>query len=549
MLKAVWRYLSRRHAPAPAPVEEPPVDVQSLLDAPARAFAEGRADEAQRLLDTLLATHHDLPEAHLLRANVHHRRGEREEARDSYILAAHFAPRSWQAQFNLGLLELDDGLVQEATACLVKALELGAVDARVHNALGAAHLRNQKHDDAIAQFRRALELNPDFAEAHSNLGYVLFREMEAFDEGALHIEKALTLEPDYPVALCNWAMVLQQRGRMEEALALCDKLLAADPAFSEARVNRALMLLTRGDFAAGWRDYEERKLVWSRAITLDVPAPDWSGCALAGGTIVVLAEQGLGDEIMFASCLPQVVAQAGRCIVECSPKLERLFARSFPNAVVVGKGAWRDALAPDARPPDWRVAIGSLPAFFRNTLADFPSRKAYLRADPGRVAYWRGRLETLPGRRKIGISWRGGLSATRSTLRSIPLALWSDVLLCPDADFVSLQYSDCAQEIEEALDAGCTVHTWHEAIDDYDETAALVSALDLVVSVQTAVVHLAGALGTPVWALIPQTPEWRYGQAGETLPWYGSVRLIRQYSSADWRAVLETVSAELRSRN
>lgn len=548
MLKALRRYLSGRAAPAAAAVQKAPVDVRSLLDAPARALAQGRTDEAERLLDAVLKLHHDLPEAHLLRGKIHHRRGEREEARDSFILASHFAPQSWQPQLDLGLLELEAGRVHEAIACFATALALGAVDARVHNALGAAHLRNQKIDEALAQFRRALDLEPEFAEAHSNLGYVLFRETEAFDEGARHIEKAVALEPNNPVALCNWAMVLQQRGRMGEALALFDRLLAADPAFSEARVNRALMLLTRGDFAAGWRDYEERKLVWNRAITQDVPAPEWNGSDLSGSTIVVLAEQGLGDEIMFASCLPQVVAHADRCVVECNPKLARLFARSFPQAAVVGKGAWRDALAPGDRLADWCVAIGSLPAFLRNTLVDFPARRAYLHADPARVAYWRERLAALPGRLKIGLSWRGGLSATRSTLRSIPLALWSDVLQCPDAEFISLQYSDCTEEIEQVRNAGHSVHAWREAIDDYDETAALVSALDLVVSVQTAVVHLAGALGTPVWALIPQTPEWRYGHEGDAMPWYPSVRLIRQQSGDDWGPVLRSVSAGLRTR-
>jgi hypothetical protein len=395
------------------------------------------------------------------------------------------------------------------------------------------------------QFRRAIELKPDFADAHSNLGYVLFREMEAFEEGSFHIETAVKLVPGAAAALCNWTMVLHHRGRLREALELSNKLLAANPSFNEVRLNRALMLLKQQNFAEGWREYEVRKIVWTGDITQDVPAPDWDGSALNGKTIIVLAEQGIGDEIMFASCLPDLIAQAGRCIVETAPKLARVIARSFPEVTVVQKGAWRDAFPAGEPTPDWRVAIGSLPGCFRNAPSDFPSAQPYLRAAAERVAYWRRRLDALPGKRKIGISWRGGSSNTRSTLRSIPLALWSEVLDCPDTDFVSLQYSECDDEIAAARHCGRTVHVWREAIDDYDETAALVGALDLVISVQTAVVHLGGALGTPVWALIPQNPEWRYQLKGETLPWYAHVKLIRQHASNDWVKVMQRVSRDL----
>jgi len=162
------------------------------------------------------------------------------------------------------------------------------------------------------------------------------------------------------------------------------------------------------------------------------------------------------------------------------------------------------------------------------------------------VQHWKAKLAALPGRRKIGISWRGGLASTRRSLRSIPLARLSPILSVPGIDFVSLQYSDPDREVEALrTSGGPEVHVWQDAIDDYDETAALVASLDLVVSVQTAIVHLAGALGVPVWALIPAAPEWRYGGAGASMPWYPSVRLIRQPAPGSWGGVIEAVRHEL----
>ena len=516
-------------------------EVATLLGPSQEALERGRLAEALALLDAVLNEHYNLADAHLLRARVLHQQGDFEEARDSYTLAIHFAPDSWANYFNFGLLELDQGRFTEGAALLNRALELDSEQARVHNALGAAYLRQSKFDDAVLYLRRAIALQPDLAEAHSNLGYVLFREMEEFELGESHIENAIRHAPSNVAALCNWTMVLQQRGRSEEALDVCDKLLTLDPSLHEARVNRALILLTRGDFVRGWRDYEARKKAWSTTFSEGPPCPEWNGSDLIGKTIYVQAEQGIGDEIMFASCLPELMERAQTCIVECTPKLETLFRISFPRAHVVHKNAWGDIQAP----PDYKIAMGSLPGLYRNSLADFPQHRGYLRADPDRVTYWREQLAALPGKKKIGISWRGGFRSTRRAQRSIPLRQWLPVLSVSDADFVNLQYGECSGELAELETMGVRVHHWQNAIDDYAETAALVSALDMVISVQTAVVHLAGALGKPVWALISAMPEWRYGSAGEQIPWYPTVRLIRQREPNEWGSVLAKVAQEV----
>jgi hypothetical protein len=222
--------------------------------------------------------------------------------------------------------------------------------------------------------------------------------------------------------------------------------------------------------------------------------------------------------------------------------------RSFPGQTV-------HAAEQSDADPDWlarvggvdfQVATGSLPGFFRRAATHFPQHGGYLHADPARVEQWRGRLSKLDGGARIGISWRGGTPSTRGRLRSIALAQLLPFLKCKEAVFVSLQYGATGTEREALLQAaGVRLHHWQEAIDDYDETAALVSALDLVISVQTAVVHLAGALGKPVWVMVPAVAEWRYLQSGDTMPWYPSVRLFRQSRADDWKPVIDSVTTEL----
>ncbi len=196
---------------------------------------------------------------------------------------------------------------------------------------------------------------------------------------------------------------------------------------------------------------------------------------------------------------------------------------------------------------DFHVTAGSVPRQFRRSADAFPRHNGYLRPDPGRVQYWRQRLAELGPGPKVGISWRGGMPSTSRGLRSIDLPVWAPLLRSPSIHFVSLQYGDTASELDRLLcDDGIPVHSWREPIDDLDETAALVCALDLVVSVCTAVIHLSGALGRPVWILVPSSAEWRYGAAGEAMPWYPSARLFRQRTAGQWEPVLHDVERALR---
>jgi hypothetical protein len=226
-----------------------------------------------------------------------------------------------------------------------------------------------------------------------------------------------------------------------------------------------------------------------------------------------------------------------------------LFARSFPQArfYVMRKRIeemWlRDGLRPAAK--TW---MGSLPGRFRRSMADFPERDLYLRPDPLKLARWRHALGELGPGPKVGISWRGGGWSTRRSLRSIALDAWLPLLRLPTFHFISLQYGDCSGDIARVNASGSVaIRHWEHAVRDLDETAALISALDLVISVQTTVVHLAGALGTPSWILVPSVAEWRYGECGDSMPWYSTARLFRQQRSGDWSGVLDAVVAAARN--
>lgn len=548
MLKALAGLFRRSPPPLlPSVADVPtPAKAGSLLAPAEAAVKAGRAGKAIELIEALLIDHPRAPDAHFLLGSLLHERKLYDDARDSYLLASAFAPEWWNPQLGLGILALDDGRYADAIAPLEKALALGARDARVHNALGAAYLYAERVSDAVAQLREALALEPDHVQARSNLGFVLIRDLEQYEEGAEHIARAKELAPSDPAILCNWIMALHHTNRWQEALALAEDLLAHDPELTEARINRALILLSQRDFARGWPDYEARKQSPRNKPASDVPAPEWDGSSLKGRSVFVYPEQGLGDEIMFASCIAEVASIAERCTIECHPKLQKIFARSFPTAEVLPKDGWRRLAQDAARSWDCKVAIGSLPRLFRSSDSEFPDHRGYLHADDARIAHWKAKLSALPGRLKVGISWRGGLASTRRGLRSIPLRQWRALLSLPEIAFVSLQYSDPDKEGAALFaDSGICLEYWRDAIDDYDETAALVTALDLVVSVQTAVVHLAGALGKETWALIPAAPEWRYGLAGASMPWYPAVRLLRQAEPGKWEPVLERVASDL----
>lgn len=552
MFDLVKRWLGAAPAAsAPAGADVEPAAIERCLRAYRSGVEQFQAGElalAERHLSEALAHKHDLAEAHFYLGLIHRKRSEPDDAADCLLLAVAFKPDFAEAWLYLGIIALERRQYDDAARDFAAALRIRPDYAKAYNSLGMMCERREQFRDAAGHFRKAVELKPDYALAYSNLAHVTLREFFDADAALGYAHKALELDPQLAGAHNNLAMILQFQGRSEEALTAAERALVLNPGAAETLFIRALAQLMLGQFDGGWRDYEARKQLLPTFRVRKFPYREWDGSPLTGRSLLVYHEQGLGDEIMFASCLPDLLAQGGRCVVECSQKLELLFRRSFPAvAVQVADQEVADMAYLKALPRfDWQVAAGSLPGFYRRKRDDFPAHHGYLAADPQQVEYWRARLNELGPGRKIGLSWRGGRQYTNQSRRSIELAQLLPLLCMPGARFVSLQYTDCRSEIEQLREQhGVTVHHWQESIDDYDETAALVCALDLVVSVQTAVVHLSGALGRPAWVLVPSTPEWRYMAHGERMPWYPSVRIFRQMGGADWDPVISDVRREL----
>lgn len=320
------------------------------------------------------------------------------------------------------------------------------------------------------------------------------------------------------------------RADFDDAISYSNRALAENPEALEAKTNRGMAYLALKRWREGWRDYNQNiGREKNRKEMKYGEEPRWEGTK--GQDIVCYCEQGLGDEISFASCLPDLIRDSKSVTIECDMRLERLFRRSFPTCNVYGTRykektpKWRDP-APRF---DGRVAIGQLPEFYRLKDTDFHG-KPYLTANPQMVTAWRALLDSLGDKPKIGIAWTGGIPKTGQYRRTVTLATLAPLFNGFDADWISLQYKDVdgIEEAEEKYGVKIQDWDWGTRFYDYDQTVALISQLDLVISVCTTVVHAAGGLGKECWCLVPEVPMWRYLSEGTWFPWASSVKLWRQ---------------------
>ncbi|HWO99886.1 MAG TPA: tetratricopeptide repeat protein [Methylococcus sp.] len=529
----------------PGPQQTAP---SALYHSGKEAKAAGRIEEARELWERAVELDPEYAPACLALGFLYLELSHTEEAEYCFQLARYHVGDSPDVLLALANLCVVERRCEEALEYLATARQLAPERVEVHALAASAYTALDRIEEALVAWERVLRLDPNHAEACNNLGRLYLLTRGQIKEARVFLLRALQSNPNLLEARLNLYQALADEGDIEGAIAGFDRLVDS-PLREDALWHRAVASLKAGRFAEGWRDYGCR---WNRPEMPRRPFafPPWHGDSLNGKTLLVYAEQGLGDEIMFASCIPDLIRQAqGRIVLECNPKLERLLQRSFPAVEVIGmpRTLGTPAWLAERGPVDYQSAIGDLPGWFRPDGSSFPSHGGYLRPDSRRVEHWRGRLATLGEGPKIGISWRGGLARTRRDLRSIPLLEWLPLLTLAGIHFVSLQYTDCSQEITQLRECcGIRIQHWQEAIDDYDETAALVTALDGVISVCTAIVHLGGALGRPVWVLVPKISEWRYLATGECMPWYPSVRLFRQGKDEDWADVMDRVVARMR---
>lgn len=364
--------------------------------------------------------------------------------------------------------------------------------------------------------------------------------------------------PNNPDIINNMATLFINEGKPVKAMELLDRAIAIAPEHNQARWNRALAYLETGDYARGFDEYGWGKRAEVRADRnySNTPIPEWDGSP--GARLVVYGEQGIGDEIMFASVLPDVIQRCEIVVFDCHKKLHRLFCNSFGQLDIYGTRedagiTWPLAGGKDRYRFTHKIAIGDMARFFRRKIEDFPGTP-YIKPTTEAELRWAQRLNALlgnDGKPVIGLNWIGGHKKTRVEVRSLTLEQMLPILQ-QDAHFVSLQYTPCEDEIFEfEQQHGIKIHHWPEASynDHYDETGGLVANLDLVVTCCSSVVHLAGSMGTPVWCLTPSRPAWRYRLDLDYMPWYGqTVTLFRQKpDTIEWEPVVAEVADNLRS--
>jgi len=418
---------------------------------------------------------------------------------------------------------------EAALACYDNALALRGDIPQIWNNRGNALRHLDRLDEAEASLRKALRLKPDFANAHSNLGRVLDC-VGRFEEAEASIRAALHFEPEHALAHSYLGYVLYHLGRAGEAEASYRVALSLRPDISEWHVARGLALLLAGKFEEGWKEFEWR---WQTERRIRFPVPSWKGEPIGDHVIQLYADQGHGDALQFCRYVPQVAAHAGRTILAVHPALMRLLSRLPGVSEITDQ---------DGRPPvDLWCALMSLPHAVGATLETIPGTTSYLTAYPADVAHWRERLAGFAGLR-VGLCWAGDRSNNLSKIvkdrrRSITLDALAPLSDVSGVQFISLQKGPSAAQAARPP-RGMELHDFTEDLHDFADTAALIDNLDLVVSVDTAVAHLAGALGKPVWLLNRFDTCFRWLQNREDSPWYQSLRQFRQPTPGDWANVI-----------
>jgi tetratricopeptide (TPR) repeat protein len=499
--------------------------------------------------------------------------GRAADAAAAYREALRLRPDVALTHDSLGVALAQQGDLQQAAAHFRQAVQLRPDFAAAHCNLGNVLKEQGESDEALGCYREAIRLRPDLAAAHNNLG-VLLADRGQLDEAAPRYREAIRLRPDYADAWYNLGNALRQQGQLHEALSCYDRFLqlcpgSADahnnrgnvllrlghldavmgcyeqalrlqPDLPEAHQNRALFWLLHGDFERGWPEYEWRPGGLRRG-PWPFAQPWWDGGALGGRTILLHAEQGLGDTLQFVRYAPLVRQRGGTVLLLCQKALRRLLE---------GAPGVDGLFTPDQPLPafDVHAPLLSLPRLLGTTATTISAEVPYLRADTELARRWQAELAPLTGCR-VGIVWQGSLTHKGDRLRSVPLACFEPLARVPGARLVSLQKGPGS---EQAAQAGFDILDMSARLDEesgpFMDTAAVLANLDVLVTIDTAVAHLAGALGVPTWLALSLAPDWRWLLGREDSPWYPTMCLFRQARFGDWDDVFRRLAAALHQR-
>ncbi|HXE53967.1 MAG TPA: tetratricopeptide repeat protein [Tepidisphaeraceae bacterium] len=499
-------------------------------------YQTGRADESIELLRRAIGVSPDAADLHANLANVLSALGRPDDAIASYQRAVALDPALAEAWNNLGAVLAREGRAQEAVDPLRRAAALRPQSVGTWFNLGAALNDAGRFEESAAAFRRVIELQPDHVEARTSLGNVLW-ELGRLPQAMEHLHEALRLRADFPEALVNLANCVADERHTQEAIELYQKAMHSPEHEAAARYNLGLLMLREGKLAEGFELYEARRKLQKLRCGRDFPQPRWGGGRLEGRTILLHAEQGLGDTIQLIRYVPMVIARGGRVIVQCQPPLRRLLEGQCEIERLVSEGEPLGLF-------DVHCPLMSLPQALGTTLDSIPADVPYLFANPIQIDRWRDMLSNEPAGLRVGVAWAGNPENRNDWRRSIPLSTLAPLGQVPCVRFHSIQKGEPAKQAQ-CPPSGMIVKDWSDQLADFVDTAALIANLDLVISVDTAVAHLAGAMGTPVWLLLPKRADWRWMLDRDDSPWYPTMKLFRQKEAGQWGEAVERVKNRL----
>jgi tetratricopeptide (TPR) repeat protein len=456
------------------------------------------------------------------------------EAIGCYRDAVTMSPGNPGAYYNLGTLFQEKGDLNEAIQNYQKVLQINPHHADTYNCLGSVFQEKQEYDEAIHCYNKAIELNPSFIKALINMANS-FLEKEEFDNAVACYKRAIAIDPGFAGAYYNLGLLFHRTKQFNEAVSCYKKTIQLDPDFADAYFSLSLLYLLLGNFQEGWKFFEWRWRL-KGAFRRNFSEPLWDGSDISKKRLLLHAEQGFGDTIQFARYIPFVTHYCSDIIVECQQELVSLFGNIEGVNAVIGHGN----IIPGF---DVHCPLLRLPLLFNTTPESIPKNVPYLSAGASLKEHWRAIVQDTSFLKRVGIVWSSGQGVIAKK-KSIPLNMFLPLLRTDNSAFYSLQKGEAAKQAED-LPEGIRLIDFTGDLHNFADTAAFIESLDLVITVDTAVAHLAGALGKPVWTLLPFEPIWQWGLDREDSPWYPTMRLFRQPSRGDWASVIVRVRDEL----
>ena len=502
-----------------------------------RCRGEGRLAEAEAVCRRVLEAQPNTAEAVHMLGLIAHQNGKLTDAIKHVQRATELAPPVALFHANLGEMLRLAGRPRLAVEAARRALAVEPNMPAALSNLGVALYELKDYEAAADAQRQAIAAKPDYAEAYSNLGNAL-HALKRFEEAIAAYRRAIELKPNFADGWANLGTTLHHDGEYEEGMYALRRAIALAPGHANAHSGLGILLLMRGDFAEGWEEYEWRLRSTERKGPR-FPENPWQGESLAGKHIYVQAEQGFGDSIQFARYIAPLAARAGKVTLRVHQQLVTLMRSSFPHVTVLGDRG-------EVEPHEYDAVLLSLPRAFKCRLETIPAQVPYLRVPAELAQRWKQRLDKMTGV-KIGVVWAGNPEHTNDHRRSIDLQSLAPLFDVRGTSFASLQVGSSAADLKTLQRGKYAIDDLAPAFGDFAESAGAVSALDLVITVDTSVAHLAGALGRPVWLLLPSVTDWRWMLNREDNPWYPTMRLFRQSRGEDWPDVIARVATELKA--